>query len=152
MKRAHLIASIVLLALSGYVIKESLKMKLLESYGPGVGFFPFWLGVILALLAMILIVKNWRLPTGANDRSPFANKKAVISVSIVMAALAAYIILMEWIGFISNTILFVAFLLKVLERERWLVTLPVSVMTAATLYIIFQVLLGIKLPANAFGF
>jgi putative tricarboxylic transport membrane protein len=152
MKKADLITGIVLLVLSGYVIQESWRMPQSATFGPGVGFLPLWLGVLLAVLAVVLIAGAWRRPKDANDKSPFPAKKALISVGLVMAGLGGYILLMEWLGYIVNTILLVVFLLKVVEKEPWTMTLLVAVLTTASLYIIFQVLLGITLPTNQFGF
>jgi putative tricarboxylic transport membrane protein len=152
MKKADLITGIVLLALSGYVIQESWRMPQSATFGPGVGFLPFWLGVMLAILSVVLIVGAWRRVKDPNDKSPFPAKHALISVGLVMAGLGGYIVLMEWLGYIVNTILLVVFLLKVVEKEPWPMTLLVAVLTTASLYIIFQVLLGINLPANQFGF
>jgi putative tricarboxylic transport membrane protein len=152
MKKADWITGVILLILSGYVIQESLRMQSSASFGPGMGFLPFWLGVALAVLAVILIVSARRYPRDLADRSPFPAKKALISVTLVLAGLAGYIILMEWLGFIVNTILLVAFLLKGVERERWPMTVMVAVLATAVLYIIFQILLTIGLPKNMFGF
>ena len=38
------------------------------------------------------------------------------------------------------------------ERERWTVTLSVSVVNAFVLYVVFQRLLGVNLPQNVLGF
>jgi hypothetical protein len=152
MKKADTITGVILLILSGYVIEEAVWMPSAASFGTGAGFLPFWLGVALAALAMNLIVGAHRYPRDLADRSPFPAKKALISVTMVLAGLAGYIILMEWIGFIVNTYLLVAFLLKAVERERWPMTLMVAVLTTASLYIIFQTLLTIGLPKNMFGF
>ena len=73
-------------------------------------------------------------------------------MTLVLAGLAGYIILMEWLGFIVNTILLVAFLMKGVERERWPMTLMVAVLATAALYIVFHILLTIGLPTNMFGF
>lgn len=152
MKKADLVTGVILLTLSGYVIQESLRMQPSASFGLGMGFLPLWLGLTLAVLAVILIVSAWRRLRDPKDRSPFPAKKACISVALVLAGLAGYIFLMEWLGFIVDTTLLVAFLLKGVERERWPMTLMVAVLTTAALYIIFQTLLTIGLPKNMFGF
>jgi putative tricarboxylic transport membrane protein len=152
MKKADLITGVILLIISGYVIAESLQMRSPESFGPGAGFVPFWLGMSLAVLAVILMVNARRYHEGMADRSPFPAKKELFSVVLAMAGLAGYIIFMEWLGFIVNTILFVAFLMKAVERERWTMALKVAVLATASLYIVFHTLLTIELPKNMFGF
>ena len=153
MKKADVITGVVLLVLSGYVILEAWRMPPSATFGPGSGFLPFWLGVLLAVLAAILLGTAWRREATEKDRkSPFPGMEALVAIGSVLAGLAAYIVLLEVLGFLMDTFLYVAFLLGVVEREKWLMTLLVAVSTTAGLYLIFQVLLGITLPSNMFGF
>jgi putative tricarboxylic transport membrane protein len=153
MKKADLITGIVLLILSGLVIGEALRMPPSASFGPGAGFLPFWVGVILAVLAVLLLASVWtRQVTKKDTISPFPGKKALLAVTGVLGGLAAYIFLIEVLGFLVDTFLYVAFLLGVVERERWRMTVFVALFTTVGLYVIFQVLLTIGLPKNMFGF
>jgi putative tricarboxylic transport membrane protein len=153
MKKADLITGIVLLVLSGLVIGEALRMPPSASFGPGAGFLPFWVGVILAVLAVLLLASVWtRQVTQKDTASPFPGKKALLAITGVLGGLAAYIFLIEVLGFLVDTFLYVAFLLGVVERERWRMTLSVAFFTTVGLYLIFQVLLTIGLPKNMFGF
>jgi putative tricarboxylic transport membrane protein len=81
-----------------------------------------------------------------------AGKKALLAITGVLGGLAAYIFLIEVLGFLVDTFLYVAFLLGVVERERWQMTVSVAFFTTFGLYLIFQVLLRIGLPKNMFGF
>lgn len=153
MKKADVITGIVLLVLSGSVIWGAWQMPQSATFGPGAGFLPFWVGVILAVLAVLLLVSAWtRKATQQDTTSPFPEAKPLIAITGVLGGLAAYIFLIEVLGFLADTFLYVAFLLGIVERERWQVTLAVAVLTTASLYIVFQILLGISLPSNRFGF
>lgn len=152
MKKADLITGILLLILSGYVINEALGMTPSRTFGPGSGFLPLWLGVILAVLSLILVVGAALRPKDAQDRSPFPGKEGIIAVVKCLGGLALFTILMETAGFITNTFLFVAYLMKVVEHERWTMTVLIAFLMTAGLYIVFHVLLGITLPRNVFGF
>jgi putative tricarboxylic transport membrane protein len=152
MKKADIFTGIILLVLSGYMIVVSSQMKSPGSLGTGAGFLPFWLGVALAVLSVVLIVSARRYPIDVANRSPFPAKQAFISIMLVLAGLAGYIMLMERLGFIVNTFLFVTFLMKVVERAHWRKSLQVSVLATGALYVVFQVLLSIGLPKNMFGF
>ncbi|MHB8907432.1 MAG: tripartite tricarboxylate transporter TctB family protein [Syntrophales bacterium] len=153
MKKADLITGVVLLVLSGFVIREAWLMPPSATFGPGSGFLPLWLGLILAVLAVILLATTWtRRATEKDGISPFPGKKALIAIGSVLGGLAVYISLIEVVGFLLDTFLYVAFLLGVVERESWLRTLLVAASTTAGLYLIFQVLLGVTLPSNMFGF
>lgn len=152
MKKADLLTSCALLALSGFVIWESLQMPPSATFGPGPGFLPFWIGVILAGLAVILFLTAWFRMNDPKESHIFPTRKALTAVGLVLLGLALYTVLMEPLGFLANTLLFVAFLMAVVQRESFKVTAAVAVLTTAGLYIIFQVLLGITLPRSPLGF
>lgn len=152
MKKADLITGVVLLVLAGYVIYEAWLMPPSGTFGPGSGFFPFWLGIILAGLSLILVVGAAVRPKDSTDVSPFPARQALFAVAKVLGGLILFTLLMETMGFIVNTFIFVVYLMKVVQRERWWMVLLIAVATTACLYIVFQVLLGITLPRNMFGF
>jgi putative tricarboxylic transport membrane protein len=151
MKRADLITGFVLLALSGYVIWESWMMPASATFGPGSGFLPLWLGILMALLAAMLITVAWLHRPDPEEKAPFPAGKPLLRVTAVMVGLGVYISLLEVLGFVLNTFLFVAYLMLAVEREKLKLTMLVAVLTTAGLYLIFQVLLGITLPKSMFG-
>lgn len=140
-----------MLALSGYVIWESWMMPASATFGPGSGFLPLWLGVLMAGLSVILLAGAWFRKPAGDEQPPFPAGRALLRVVAVIAGLGVYISLMEILGFALNTFLFVAYLMMAVERERAKLALLVAVATTAGLYIIFQVLLGITLPKSVFG-
>jgi putative tricarboxylic transport membrane protein len=152
MRKADLITGIVLLVLAGYVIDQAWRMPPSATFGPGSGFLPFWLGIILAGLSMFLIAKASLGPKISGDRSPFPGAAGLFAVSKVLGGLALFTVFMETLGFLVNTFGFVAYLMKVVESERWPMTILISLLTTAGLYTVFQILLGITLPKNMFGF
>jgi putative tricarboxylic transport membrane protein len=153
MKKADLITGIVLLMLSGYVIQEAWRMPESGTFGPGAGFLPLWVGIILAILAVILFTTAWRRQGIEKDnQSPFPEKRALIAITGVLGGLAVYILLIEVLGYIVDTFLYVTFLMGIVEREKWPRTVMVAAATTAGLFIIFKVILGITLPSNMFGF
>jgi putative tricarboxylic transport membrane protein len=153
MKKADMITGVVLLALSGFVIQDSLRMPASATFGPGAGFLPFWLSVLLALFATILFVSAWRRPATKKDSEAiFPGKQALIAITLVLVGLAVYIFLIEVLGYLADTFLFIVFLMKAVERENWRLTLMVAVGATAVLFITFQILLQITLPSNMFGF
>jgi putative tricarboxylic transport membrane protein len=153
MKKAEMITGVVLLVLSGFVIWGASQMPPSATFGPGAGFLPFWLGVLLAILATILFVSaKRRQATEKDSESVFPGKQALFAIAAVLGGLAGYILLIDVLGYLVDTFLFVMFLVKVVEREPWPLTLKLAVATTAGLFITFQILLKITLPSNMFGF
>ncbi len=153
MKKAEMITGVFLLLLAIAVIWEAANMPPSASFGPGAGFLPFWLGLLLAVLAIMLCVSAWRsLAKRKESGSIFPRKQALLAVTLTMAGLAGYILLIEILGYLVDTFLFVVFLVKVVERETWRLSLPVAAGTVVGLYTIFHILLRITLPVGMFGF
>jgi len=142
----------VVLIFSIVLMEESRRMPQSATFGPGVGFLPFWLGVLMALLSIVLIIKAGRGPRDPKTRRIFPSWKALVTLAAILAGLAVYILLLDVLGFLVDTALYSAFLLGVVERERWPKALGVAVLNSGGLYLIFRMLLGVSLPKNMFGF
>jgi putative tricarboxylic transport membrane protein len=152
MRRADQIAGAIILVFSLAVIEGGRRMPPSNTFGPGAGFLPVCLGVVMALLSVLLLVNAWRQSREAACRSPFPDRKAMLAITSTVGAMAAFILFLETLGFLLATTLLSAFLLGVIERERWLTTALVAVGNALGLYIVFQILLGVSLPKNLLGF
>jgi heme O synthase-like polyprenyltransferase len=69
-----------------------------------------------------------------------------------MAALFAYVLLMKPLGFILVTVLFIGFLLRAVEPQRWPVVIIGAIGTALGSFAIFNVWLKTQLPQGPWGF
>ncbi len=152
MKKADLISGVVLLALSGFVLYKAWLMPASNTFGPGPAFLPGWLGALLACLATILMISAVRRRPSATDKNPFPLGKDILPVIKVLSGLAVFALLMETVGFIINTFLFVLYLMRATQREPWPMATLIAVMTTAGLYGVFSLLLKISLPTNIYGF
>jgi putative tricarboxylic transport membrane protein len=152
MRRADKVTGVIVLIFSVAVIEGSRRMPPSNTFGPGAGFMPFWLGVLMAVFSILLIVNATRQPVESGGRFLFPIGRPVLSILETVGGLAAFILLLEPLGFLLTTALLTAFLLRVVESERWLTTAVVAVVNAIGLYVVFQVLLGAALPKNFLGF
>ena len=122
------------------------------SFGPGVGFLPFWIGLLIACFSIILIVSASLKPADPTQKPIFPRGKHLISVILLPVSLGAYIYLLDVIGYLVGTLLFTLFLMRIVMQAKWKMTLLVSVLSSVSLYFIFQVLLEVGLPKSMFGF
>jgi putative tricarboxylic transport membrane protein len=152
MKKADVISGIVLLVLSGFVLYQSWLMPESKTFGPGPAFLPAWLGVFLAGLATILMIGALRRSKSTEEKNPFPLGKSMLAVGKVLGGLAVFALLMETVGFIVNTFVFVLYLMRATQRERWPMAALIAVLTTAGLYTVFRVILNISLPTNIYGF
>jgi putative tricarboxylic transport membrane protein len=152
MRKADRITGVIVLLFSLYLMEESWRMPPSATFGPGAGFLPFWLGALLAILSIILVLNSSRQPVIPAKKPVFPGGRTLLTLGAVIAGLTVYILTLEILGFLVGTGLLTAFLLGVVEREKWYTTIMVAVLNSAGLYLVFQVLLGVNLPANRFGF
>lgn len=161
MSKSDNVANLVVIALGIFVVYHSyysLKLGILIT--PGAGFLPFLCG-----LALIALGVFWRLQTLLFKSLPKAEsagdpmtavceaEPAPLPVSRVKLCLAfattvAYACLFERIGFFVATLLFMLGWQMVVERERWLKAIIITVLCAAAMYTLFSYLLHVELPSN----
>jgi putative tricarboxylic transport membrane protein len=152
MRRADQITGILMFLFGAVVMEGARRMPPSGTFGPGAGFLPFWLGAAMAVLSVILLTNATREPAQAGGRAPFPTGRKLLPLIETALGLAAFILLLEWLGFLLSTALLTAFLLKAVEREGWVTTGIVAVANAGALYVVFQILLGVNLPKSILGF
>jgi len=150
-KKSDLITSIILLAFSAYLIIESLTMSINAEYGPGPGFFPLGLGIILAILSIALIIENIN-PKKKDKASPFKNKAGILRSGLVIAGLVFYALVITKLGYLLTTLILVLYLMGVVARDKIKTTVITAVCVTLMLFLIFDVALGVRLPKGPFGF
>jgi hypothetical protein len=71
---------------------------------------------------------------------------------VVFLALLAYFLLLEYLGFVTVSFLFMAFLFFWVARQKWYVALSSAGICTVLAYILFEVLLKSSFPRGVFGF
>lgn len=112
--------------------------------GPGPAFLPFWLGVVMSLLALMMLVKALRNPQPGEAWLP--RGEGLRHTLVVLGATAVFIALLKTVGMILGTALFVAALVRYLGRHRWRVTLAVAVAAAGFNWLVFVHWLRLPFP------
>jgi putative tricarboxylic transport membrane protein len=138
---------IFFILLSAYVCAESLRLGLGDMHSPGPGFISFCTGLILGLMALGLVIGVFLKEGGSGEG--FQNKKSVV---FLILALFGFLLILDTLGFILSTFLFVVFLLKLVEQRRWLYAVGVAGITAGISYCIFCILLQAQLPQGILSF
>lgn len=119
---------------------------------PGTGFLPFLAGCAISLLALIGLIQSTLQRRKGIGWTPILRGVLWKKPLLVLAALFAYALLMKPLGFVLCTILFIGFLLRTVEPQRWLVVIAGAIGTAFGAFIIFNVWLKTQLPQGPWGF
>lgn len=118
--------------------------------GPGSAFVPFWLGVLMALLAGLLLVGALRSPDAGEAWLP--RGEGLRRLLLVLGATTALVVLLKTVGMILGTALFLVVLMRLLDRIAWPLTLSVAAATAALNYLVFTYWLRVPFPVGVLGF
>ncbi len=141
------VSGLLWLAVALFAAVQGLSLKLGSLQRPGPGFFPFWGGVALGLLSIVLIVRSRRPDVAAGARPRPDTAKPVVAVGAVLG----YLLLLELLGFVAVTFLFLLLLFR-LEQRGWAVSAATAVAGALASYAMFQLWLKTQLPTGPLGF
>jgi len=114
------------------------------SGGPGPAFVPFWLGLVMALLALVLLIRSIRQQDAGAEWLP--RGEGLRDMLVVLAATVAFVALLNVLGMIISTALYLVFLVRYLGRHRWWVTLAVALGMAGFNWLVFVHWLRLPMP------
>jgi putative tricarboxylic transport membrane protein len=148
MRQGRLIATGVMLAFCLFALWQALLLSLTDRLGPGPGFFPFWLALIGAVLAVALLVSTFREAVDPADtevsilpHGPGAQRWLAIVVLVATAAAA-----MEIVGFRLAMLVFNAALVIALGERRWWLIALFAMLGSFGVYHVFTTWLDVLLP------
>jgi putative tricarboxylic transport membrane protein len=148
LKDGDVISGAVLAALGAYVIMQANAWEYFGLDGPGPGFFPFWYGVAMVALSLLLIVNAIRKRSEPSAIDWRATGRALVT----WLAFVLSIVLMAPLGFLISFALLTFFIVAVIFRRP----LPTAGMTAIAaavgFYLVFPLALSVPLPTGVFGF
>lgn len=161
MDRAEKVSSIVLIAFGlfvAYYSRQYLKLGMMIT--PGAGFLPYWIGIALVVLGAIWFFKTLlaRRGSGAGGQESVAGDAAAETEALQGRLLSRFlpgvllVILYAWLfekaGYIVSSALFMVGWQKVVEKEGWLKTAVIAVLSAGGMYALFSYLLKVYLPTG----
>jgi len=112
---------------------------------PGPGFLPFGLAICLIILSLVLIIKSWK---GDVSLGPFWPQRSWLRPLLGVAFLIFFALVVQWMGFLITTFVFLIIWMGVIERIRWRAIVSISVGTTVALYLIFRLFLEVPLPTG----
>lgn len=148
MQRFQHVAAVCFIALSGYVIVASINMEYYTKLGPGPGFFPFWLGLLMAGLSIAWLIQLARQSGKSKDDKFLPEKNGIFQILSILLALSATAA-MDVIGFQLTMFLFMIFLLKILGRTSLWTALIIALVSSVGVFHLFGRYLDVQLPASS---
>lgn len=112
---------------------------------PGPGLYPFFVGLAIALLALLTLRSALRAP-----HRPALDPEGSRVVLSMTATFCFWIAAMPLLGYVLVTLIATFVFCKVMKLEGWRRPLAVAVGTALFIYLLFDVWLYIDLPRGLF--
>jgi putative tricarboxylic transport membrane protein len=150
LKKGDVISGAVLAALGVFIITQALAWDYYTLDGPGPGFFPFWYGVALVVLSLLLVLNAARADSDGDKAR--VDWPATGRAMTVWLAFALSVGLMDFLGFLISFALLAFFLVAVVFRRPFTTAAVVAVVSALAFHLIFPVALSVSLPTGPFGF
>jgi len=152
MHRSESVGAIVLLSFSIFVCYQASRYPLGTIGKIGPGFLPFYMGVLLAALSTIILLRVLLGPI-EKDVPPWKNttKKKALRVICVFLCMVAYAFLLKRLGFPVTTFLFTLTLLKLAESYSWVASTLIAMAASLANYLIFSLWLQGQFPKGWLG-
>ena len=147
-RRVDQVSALIWLMVGGFVIVESRELLYMDEFGPGPGFFPFWLGVIVTLLGIGLL--GQAIIFKQEESISFFGKHAALQMVLVMVGFFVFVFFIEKTGFYLASGLLFLFLLWAVEKKGWKFSLAAAIVAGLALWAIFGVALKLQMPRGFF--
>jgi hypothetical protein len=112
--------------------------------GPRPGYFPFYIGLLICVSAVINFVRGLRVRGAANKTFVEVGQlKLVLTVLVPTAIFAGAV---TWIGIYTAAALFIGFFMRWLGKYAWWKVVGVSLGTVVVFYVVFETWFKVPLP------
>ncbi len=134
----------------------SLQQGLMRKGVPGPGFLPFFTAILFIGLSLGVLIPALRRGKGQGNAQPsprfFPEKDSARKILLGLLALFAYGFLLSFAGYLVTTVIFMLFILRLVEPVPWKTVVWTAVATGVVSYLLFVVLLEVQLPQGLIGF
>jgi putative tricarboxylic transport membrane protein len=115
---------------------------------PGPGFLPFWCGLFLSGLSLVVFLRgklDHRIGGSKALRDLWAGMRWAKGVYVILALLI-YTFVFTHIGFVLSTTLLLFFLFKAIEPEKWMIAIGGAILASLVCFVVFSLWLDVQLP------
>lgn len=163
----EIVVCIVFLVLSAIVIQDSLRIGAgwAEDEGPRAGYFPFYIGLIMAAASLVNLVKmivqgvqerraggveaadgGRRRTAGRAESAPFVSDVALKRVLLVLIPVLVYVVALLYIGIYVASAIYICIFMMYFGRYRFITAAAVGIAVALAMFLMFEVWFLVPLP------
>jgi hypothetical protein len=151
------VVAAILFLLGGVVVVEARRLGAgWTSDGPGSGYFPFYIGLIVCISAIGIIVQAQL--KASRDEAVFVDREQLGRVLQVLLPAAVYVLLIRFLGVYIASALYIALFMIVLGKYAVLKSVLLALAVNAVFFAMFEVWFKVPLfkgsldPLRALGY
>jgi hypothetical protein len=145
MRSAEIVTAAGFFLLGAIVVYDSVRLGMgWQEDGPQAGYFPFYIGLIVCISALINLVMA--VIAAQKKNAGFVETGQLKLVLSVLVPTAVYVGLIGWTGIYVSSALFVALFMRWLGKYPWWKVAAVSIGNSVVFFLIFEVWFKIPLP------
>lgn len=149
MRRVDIGVGVFFLLLGAYALTQSLQLDLAQRGGiPGPGMFPAVLSLALIVLGALVVITRVRGNPEDFPEFQTLSRDELRRVGIVIVGVTVSVVLLPIAGYFLSTLALVAFLLYGVERLRSWGALLTVVAMPVIFFLLFVVVLRVRLPGG----
>jgi len=152
-----MMGGVIWLLLGAGFCAGSFNLRIGTLQNPGAGFIPFLVGTLLIGFGLIMSLSTRWGPRARSERKETGNSrtrsfKDFFIPSVTLLILLGYVLLLESLGFLLSSVIFLFLLFKISDPRKWLLPIALSVTTVIISYLLFSVWLKGQFPRGILGF
>jgi putative tricarboxylic transport membrane protein len=148
--RAHIPVAVILLVLAGYIFLATGDLPFGALRVPQSAFFPKILAALLAILSLLVLIRP-AAPLRTVEHASAIDAGGWRRIGVTLAAMAAFALVLEPLGFLLAAFLLMVSLLRAVEAQSWRRIIVIAAAAALLSYLVFARFLGVPLPAGVLG-
>ena len=132
------VVSVVLFVLGAVVIVEARRLGAgWTSDGPGAGYFPFFIGLIICISSMAILYQSiWGKSA---DHGTFVDREQLGRVASVLAPAAVYVLLIVFLGLYVASAIYIAMFMVILGKYPVGKSVLLAIAVNAVFFLMFEV-------------
>lgn len=149
MKRIYQGSALLGTAIGVFVAVHGYRLKIEGLYGPGPGFFPFWIGLGITLLSLLWLTQATLRPVPAMPADFVPERPQLLGLLVIVGAMAAFAVLLRPLGFNLAMLGLLLFLFFVIDRKHPVAKIVIACIGSFGVHYVFEEMLRVPLPFAA---
>src|SRR5262245_57919057 len=147
-RTVELVVAAILFALGAVVAFKSWQLGAgWKDDGPGAGYFPFYIALLICISCAVVAFQAWR----SDDGEVFVTHAQLNLVLTVLLPSLAFVVAVQLVGLYVGSVLFITAFMIWVGKYHWAKSVGIAVAVMAVAFLMFEVWFKVPLFKGAFN-